>query len=147
MDEIKVIYILGSARSGSTLLERLLGTSPLIHNLGEVSHIKQFVEEDRNCSCGERISLCKYWQEVLSNLEGQNSLEVSYRRDNVLEKFKILADLTFSTSLNFTQEFKDRNVQLFKIILTPIFAERNFRTQNETAFSEYIASHCKINSL
>ncbi len=52
-------------RSGSTLLERLLGQLDGVCPAGEVVHLWQRgVREDERCGCGEPFSGCPFWQQV-----------------------------------------------------------------------------------
>jgi hypothetical protein len=60
-----VVYIAGSGRSGSTLLERILGTLPGVVNVGEVNDLfRRVLRFDERCGCGEPISSCAFWTAV-----------------------------------------------------------------------------------
>lgn len=60
-----VLYIAGSGRSGSTLIERTLGAAPGFANVGELIELfRRTVTLDENCGCGERFSRCPFWTEV-----------------------------------------------------------------------------------
>lgn len=60
-----VLYIAGSGRSGSTLLERLLGTLPRYVNVGEINDVfRRVAMFDELCGCGLRFSKCDFWQGV-----------------------------------------------------------------------------------
>lgn len=60
-----VVYILGAGRSGSTLLERMLGCLPGFVNVGElVGLFRRIVVQDQRCGCGEPFSGCPFWQAV-----------------------------------------------------------------------------------
>lgn len=62
---IDVCFIGGFGRSGSTLLERLLGELPSVCSLGEVVHLwVRGVGRDEPCSCGADFSRCEFWREV-----------------------------------------------------------------------------------
>jgi hypothetical protein len=60
-----VVYIGGSGRSGSTLLERLLGAVPGVATLGEMVHLpsRGLVGGER-CGCGEPLTTCPFWGPV-----------------------------------------------------------------------------------
>ncbi|WP_321166388.1 sulfotransferase [Serinicoccus sp. CUA-874] len=59
------MYIAGSGRSGSTLLERLLGSMPNLVNVGEVTDIFRRVHAgDELCGCGQAFSACPFWTSV-----------------------------------------------------------------------------------
>jgi len=60
-----VVYIAGSGRSGSTLLERMLGAAPGMVNIGElVDAFRRVVPGDERCGCGDRFSACPFWCKV-----------------------------------------------------------------------------------
>ncbi|MGH2595729.1 MAG: sulfotransferase [Actinomycetota bacterium] len=62
---IRVLYIGGWGRSGSTLLERMLGQIPGVVATGEVREIWQRgLQENRACGCGERFLECAFWTSV-----------------------------------------------------------------------------------
>ncbi len=61
----RVLYIGGASRSGSTVLERLVGLLPRTQTLGEVRHLwSRGVLEDQRCGCGEVFSRCPLWTDV-----------------------------------------------------------------------------------
>ncbi len=60
-----VLYVAGVGRSGSTLLDRLLGANRGFHSGGEVQGVWQLgVLDDRICSCGSRFSECPFWTKI-----------------------------------------------------------------------------------
>jgi hypothetical protein len=62
---LKVLYIVGVGRSGSTLLERMLGAVPGSVNAGELNAIfSRVATQDQRCGCGEPFSACPFWTEV-----------------------------------------------------------------------------------
>jgi len=61
----EVLFIGGWGRSGSTLLDRLLGRVDGVVAVGELRDVWQRgVVEDRLCGCGRRFSACPFWREV-----------------------------------------------------------------------------------
>jgi hypothetical protein len=62
---VRVLFLGGLGRSGTTLLARLLGQLPGVCALGEVVHLWQRdLIEDDGCGCGDRFSECGFWQKV-----------------------------------------------------------------------------------
>ena len=62
---LTVLYIGGYGRSGSTVLDRVLGVLPDAVSVGEIRSIWGAVlREDRLCACGQRFSACPFWTEV-----------------------------------------------------------------------------------
>ena len=65
--ELKVLYILGWGRSGSTLLDMLLGEQKGFHSTGELHAVWQRgLIEKGACGCGRPVPECQFWCEVLS---------------------------------------------------------------------------------
>jgi hypothetical protein len=61
----RVLYLGGLGRSGTTLVERLLGELPSVCALGEVVHLWQRdIRDDERCGCGARFSACTFWKRV-----------------------------------------------------------------------------------
>jgi hypothetical protein len=62
---LRVVYLGGLGRSGSTLLERLLAELPGVSALGEVVHMWQRgVVENERCGCGAEFGACGLWSQV-----------------------------------------------------------------------------------
>ena len=62
---VRVVYLGGLGRSGSTLLERLLGELPGVCASGEIVHLWQRgVAENERCGCGLEFRACDFWGRV-----------------------------------------------------------------------------------
>lgn len=62
---VRVLFLGGLGRSGTTLLERLLGELPGVSPLGEVVHLwERDIAGDERCGCGEHFSDCPFWAQV-----------------------------------------------------------------------------------
>jgi len=60
-----VVYIAGSGRSGSTLLERALGEIPGFVNVGELIDLyRRTAAQDERCGCGAAFAECPFWSRV-----------------------------------------------------------------------------------
>ena len=60
-----VVYIAGSGRSGSTLLERALGEIPGFVNVGELIDLyRQVAAQGERCGCGQPFAQCPFWSRV-----------------------------------------------------------------------------------
>jgi hypothetical protein len=61
----RVVFLGGLGRSGTTLVERLLGELPGVCTLGEIVHLWQRdIRDDERCGCGARFSACTFWHRV-----------------------------------------------------------------------------------
>ena len=62
---LSVVFIGGLGRSGSTLLDRLIGQQPDCVAVGELGLIwRSGLAEDRLCGCGTPLRRCAVWQSV-----------------------------------------------------------------------------------
>jgi len=60
-----VLYIGGTSRSGSTLLECLLARRDDVVALGEVAHLwRRGLLDNELCACGQHFWRCPFWQSV-----------------------------------------------------------------------------------
>ena len=79
-----VIYLMGTAYSGSTILGAILGGHPQIEDVGEVAYwtIKATNLATRKCSCGQPVSECDFWADVRQKWLTKTGLpdECEYRR-------------------------------------------------------------------
>lgn len=65
MSHFRLVYVGGIGRSGSTLLERLLGELPGVCSIGEVVHLwRRCLVEGERCGCGTPFARCPFWSEV-----------------------------------------------------------------------------------
>lgn len=68
-DITRVVSIAGSDRSGSTLLDTILGTADGFFSAGELRYLwERGVLQHRLCGCNEPIPECTVWGEVLTRL-------------------------------------------------------------------------------
>jgi Sulfotransferase domain len=62
---VRVLYIGGLGRSGTTLLNRMLGELPDVCAIGEAVNLwQQGVVNNEKCGCGERFHSCSFWRDV-----------------------------------------------------------------------------------
>ena len=72
--KIKVLYIAGFERSGSTILNRVLGQVDGFIAWGELRDIWQHgIAENRRCTCGALFADCSAWQQIVN--EAFNGIE------------------------------------------------------------------------
>ncbi|NHF73101.1 sulfotransferase family protein [Paracoccus xiamenensis] len=63
----KIIYVAGYGRSGSTLLDMMLGSDPRIFGAGEMSTICRHVwPNDEFCACHARVRACPLWSGIMA---------------------------------------------------------------------------------
>lgn len=65
MDDFQLLFVGGMGRSGSTLIERMLGELPGVCSLGEVVHIwRRSLVDGEACGCGAPFRECAFWVAV-----------------------------------------------------------------------------------
>ncbi|MCH7750692.1 MAG: sulfotransferase [Planctomycetes bacterium] len=65
-----LVFIGGSGRSGSTLLELLLNQNSLIRSVGEFFRLSQYARTNLEpCTCGRPVMECPFWLEVQAELQ------------------------------------------------------------------------------
>lgn len=68
---LKVLFIGGYGRSGSTLLDRVLGQVEGLWSAGELRHVlAEGYVENRLCGCGAPFAECSFWRQVTSEAFG-----------------------------------------------------------------------------
>ncbi|MGH2704204.1 MAG: sulfotransferase [Actinomycetota bacterium] len=71
LDRVKVLFIAGSGRSGSTLLGNVLGEIDGFFFAGELRFLwERGLIEDRLCGCGNRFRSCPTWLKILEEAFG-----------------------------------------------------------------------------
>src|SRR5215216_4969809 len=67
----KVLFIAGPGRSGSTLLDLLLGQIEGFYSTGELRLIwSRSFRENQLCGCGKPFRACEFWTEVVKEAFG-----------------------------------------------------------------------------
>jgi hypothetical protein len=73
---MKVLYIGGAGRSGSTLLDMILGNLPGFFSIGEASFFWEYLaRRDIACGCGNELSTCGFWSAVVERLSADETVD------------------------------------------------------------------------
>ena len=65
---IDTVYICAAGRSGSTLLDLLIGAHPEAVSVGELLHLPKNLALNTVCACGEPVAACGFWAQVVGQL-------------------------------------------------------------------------------
>src|SRR5690348_5991619 len=84
----KVLFIVGTGRIGSTIIEQILGQTDGFWPTGELYRIWQdgLIEGDF-CGCGEPLPECPFWRSVLVKAFGALNLVEPEKRTAVLDTY------------------------------------------------------------
>ena len=77
---MKLFYILGRGRSGSTYFERRLADALGATMLGEARLWPDCYRDDHVCGCGETKTACPFWSAVLESLPNRDTAESAFRK-------------------------------------------------------------------
>ena len=61
---MRILYLVGDSRSGSTLLQHLLSLQPGVHAVGELRRLGALSQAGEPCACGAPLSECEFWCKV-----------------------------------------------------------------------------------
>lgn len=83
----RIVYVVGKGRSGSTLLDDLLGTVPGVASLGELRLLwaRGFTPGYR-CACGELVAECPVWSGAVVDAIGSTSTEALAATDALQDR-------------------------------------------------------------
>jgi hypothetical protein len=86
--EVKVLYILGRGRGGSTILGNVLGELDGFFSAGEVRSLwDPIVSSGGRCGCGRPVVSCEVWSRVI---EGVDAHELSALQNEVVRERNLL---------------------------------------------------------
>jgi sulfotransferase family protein len=70
-DKVRVLFITGTGRAGSTLVGNLLASTPGVVDVGELRHFwTRGIGENWTCGCGNRFDTCPFWSAVIKEAFG-----------------------------------------------------------------------------
>ena len=75
--KFKIIYIIGTGRNGSTLLDVVLGNSEKLQSTGELFNTIVAWQTNKICSCEKPVDKCPFWLKV-KNLFDETFKELDY---------------------------------------------------------------------
>ena len=85
---VNVLFLDGAARSGTTMLARMIGAQPQFMTVGEAVRIWHFgVIGNARCSCGRKFSACTFWREVGDSAPGLYDTNAAGRYVKFLDAF------------------------------------------------------------
>jgi Sulfotransferase family len=71
--DFKIIYIIGTGRNGSTLLDIVLGNSCKIQSTGELFNTIGAWQINKICSCNRTVNDCPFWSKVKQSFKNTST--------------------------------------------------------------------------
>jgi hypothetical protein len=87
-DPLHIVYIAGAGRSGSTLLDRILGEIDGVFSTGEFRQVfDHAMLRDAQCGCGAPFAACPLWREVfhraVGGMDRVDPVRLAAQRDSI----------------------------------------------------------------
>jgi hypothetical protein len=77
----RVLYICGWGRSGSTILDRILGEAPGFASVGELRSLWDADPSTQRCGCGDLVAACVFWGPILAAMSAVSGYTVDSVRE------------------------------------------------------------------
>jgi hypothetical protein len=120
---VKVLYIAGVGRSGSTLLERMVGAVPGSVNTGELNAVfSRVAAQDQRCGCGSPFSACPFWTAVGDEAFGgwaSVTRRMAHLQPRVIRQRhvpKLLTGVAGATYRRELEEYLDAHERLYRAV-------------------------------
>jgi Sulfotransferase family len=118
---LTVLYIGGCTRSGSTLLDRMLGQLPGIVSTGEFGLITTHcLTVNRLCGCGKPFLDCEFWNEVGRRAYGGWDTDEARELIALHPRVTRQRHIPFIVLSRFTIRFR-RDLRRYRELLTPLY--------------------------
>lgn len=126
-----ILFIVGAGRSGSTLLDMVIGSNSKCFSLGEISRLNEQIRKNSLCGCGEVLQNCQFWRRIDNRLHKRLRASI-YRSSEkfILNPYNELKGnnkiIYYFTILPFLMGFKKLNknwIKNTKILYDEIFDE------------------------
>lgn len=88
--KLPLVYILSTGRSGSTLLDVLLGAQPACWTLGEFHLLDIGVGRQMQCGCHHQLSQCDFWGAIVERVRRAMRFPIGYFRSGRFPNGKVL---------------------------------------------------------
>lgn len=140
-DRLRLIYVAGLPRTGSTVLGKLLGTMPDTIFVGELAYFWRRFANNELCSCGRPLPSCPFWSAVVwkvySNMTSSRAKELAEMEKLVLRR-RVPARLSAGYSRQVTAMLEER-AQFYSSIGEVAGASHIIDSGKDAVFGWYMA--------
>jgi len=107
---------MGAGRSGTTALATFLGNSSEILNLGEMHQYFEHIVDEKECSCGDQLQKCEFWDNKISN----NLIHSSTKNRILSEKFESHSSIVKHILQLFSKKEIEEYIEIHQQLLNTI---------------------------
>lgn len=114
---MKVLYILGAGRTGSTIFGRMLGQFPQACHVGELMNIwlVGFIR-NRPCGCGIPFDECPFWKAVVQEAFGHPSNVDPQEMLNLMDSVGRIRNLPYRFAPRGTSRYRDNLARYVNVL-------------------------------
>lgn len=73
---VRTVFVCSAARSGSTLLDMLLGQYEGLESCGELNFFGKSLARKERCSCGALVAECGFWSEIIRTVKAEKGVDL-----------------------------------------------------------------------
>lgn len=132
---------MGAGRSGTTALATFLGNNKEILNIGEMHQFFEYLDENKECSCGKLLNECEFWKNKIDN----PTQEYSVNSRKLSEKMESHSSIIKHLLNRFSNIEYERYIELHQSILDSIQSDSEKSTLLDS--SKYIGRAIALNKL
>ena len=151
-ERLRVIYISGWGRSGTTIVDRLLGQLPGFFSVGELRSLWDSDPSTQLCSCGHTIAECPVWAPSLSGAIGGSTGKEFAAIPRVPRSVWTEPRCARSMGLSLlhktpdarTLEYGDRLEDLYRQVAAPIRRETVVDSSKHPSEAQLLSRRCGI---
>ncbi len=145
--KVKIIYLAGEGRSGTTLLEKLLAEQKNIFAGGELRYIwERSIKENQLCSCGKEFNQCEIWKKIIQDIEKEINIELFIKSYNKIGRMRHYPIYNMLKQLH-KSEFRiitDIYYKLYKSILKNTNSDYIIDSSKHPMFAHILSTHPNI---
>ena len=132
---------MGAGRSGTTALATFLGNNKEILHIGEMHQFFEYLDENKECSCGKLLNECEFWKNKIDN----PTQEYSVNSRKLSEKMESHSSIIKHLLNSFSNIEYERYIELHQSILDSIQSDSEKSTLLDS--SKYIGRALALNKL
>jgi hypothetical protein len=119
-DRVRILYVAGLARTGSTIIGQTLGGLPDVTFVGELSYFWRRFANGESCSCRRPLPDCPFWSNVVSEAYGtftrDQAKEIAAMEQRVLRRQWLLG-LVLISNVTETRVMLNERTRLYRAIV------------------------------
>jgi hypothetical protein len=146
-----VLYIAGYGRSGSTILDMMLGLHQDVFGAGELAHIFLEQLENHECSCGRLYGQCAFWHEVRSSfmcaLPGvslDQAARITRSMEGSVKGFQLLRGLTPPPSRQYADIWRAMLGAIGRVAASSVVVDSSKSTRLTAGRALALAELCRV---